>query len=210
MALANELGEGGRQHFHAISAMSAKYDAADTDKKFSHLLKSGRGDVKIATLFYLAKQAGCEIKSKRTEHIERVATLRAVAVGKPGGYQSKDEAKEAAKRVLIEQDGMQGSDIDEVLDKVFAMPESELQAERKDMVSDLKEFLRQYDLRYNEITGKVEVSGVPINDRMINSIWVKAMETFAGNKKGVSKEVLIAIIESDHVPQYNPIRQFFL
>jgi hypothetical protein len=70
--------------------------------------------------------------------------------------------------------------------------------------------LRQYDLRYNEITGKVEVSGVPINDRMINSIWVKAMETFAGNKKGVSKEVLIAIIESDHVPQYNPIRQFFL
>jgi Predicted P-loop ATPase and inactivated derivatives len=210
MALANELGEGGRQHFHAISAMSAKYDAADTDKKFSHLLKSGRGDVKIATLFYLAKQAGCEIKSKRTEHIERVATLRAVAVGKPGGYQSKDEAKEAAKRVLIEQDGMQGSDIDEVLDKVFAMPESELQVERKDMVSDLKEFLRQYDLRYNEITGKVEVSGVPINDRMINSIWVKAMETFAGNKKGVSKEVLIAIIESDHVPQYNPIRQFFL
>lgn len=210
MALANELGEGGRQHFHAISAMSGKYDAANTDKKFSHLLKSGRGDVKIGTLFFMAKQAGCEIKSKRTEHIERVAVLRAVSVGKTGGHPTKDDAKQSAKRILEEQDGMQGSDIDEVIDKVFDLPESELQVDRKDVVSDLKEFLRQYDFRYNEITGKVEISGVPVSDRSINSIWVKAMEAFSGSKKAISKEVLVSIIESDFVPQYNPIRQFFL
>jgi predicted P-loop ATPase len=112
--------------------------------------------------------------------------------------------------VLTEQDGMTGSDIDEIIDKVFELPESDLQVDRKNLMDDLKEFLRQYEWRYNEITGRAEISGVPVTDRTINSIWVKAMETFANNKKGISKDVLVALIESDFVPKYNPIRQFFL
>lgn len=41
-ALANGLGERGRELFHQLSAMNAEYEQRECDKKYSSLLKGGR------------------------------------------------------------------------------------------------------------------------------------------------------------------------
>ncbi len=210
MGLAASYRESGRDYFHQVSSLSAKYDRAKCDKKYEQCLKSNQGKVTISTFFYLAKQAGIEIKTERTKHIERVATMRALNVGQNGGYRDKDEAKAATMRILTEVDKLQGEDLEEVVDQVLALPKEELVQEAQDGVAELKEFLRGYDMKFNEITGIVEVDGANISDRVVNSIYVRALESLGGKKgKGVSKDLLIALIESDFVPAYNPIRDFF-
>jgi len=208
MALATHYGEGGREYYHRIAAISGKYSREHTDAKYDNFLKSGRRSVTIASLFYMAKEAGCEIKTARTMQIERVATMRAMNVGKPGGYMDKQQAKEAAKRILEEQDQITGSDVDEIINQVFEVPPENLKLDGKHQVVELKEFLRDYNFRFNAITGKCEHNGVPLNDRSLNTIYVKVLEQFP-TKKGISKEILLTVIESDFVPEYNPIRQFF-
>lgn len=56
MALAN-LGEGGREFFHAISSVYPGYDWAKADMKFTNLLRATR-KVTIATFFHQCEAHG--------------------------------------------------------------------------------------------------------------------------------------------------------
>jgi hypothetical protein len=209
MAFATHYGEGGRDYFHRVAGVSGKYTREHTDAKYINFLKSGRRSVTIASFFYMAKEAGCEIKTPRTQQIERVATMRAMSVGKPGGYLDKQQAKDAAKRILEEHDQISGGDVDEIIDQVFEVPQEQLKLDGKHQISELKEFLREFNLRGNVITGKTEYEGKPLNDRGVNSLYIKMLERFAGQKKNFSKDLMITLLESDFVQEYNPIRQFF-
>lgn len=61
-ALASELGETGRSHFHAISSISDKYKYAECDKKYNECLKTNR--IGIGTFFSIAKDYGIMFKDK--------------------------------------------------------------------------------------------------------------------------------------------------
>jgi hypothetical protein len=106
MAFASEFGEQGRDYFHQISSLSSKYDRDKCDKKYTNLLKTGGGRVKIASFFWLCKLAGIEIKTKRTEHIERVSKMQRRVVGTSGGHIDNAAAKEAAKKILKDIEGV--------------------------------------------------------------------------------------------------------
>ena len=67
-ALADELGEGGRDYFHRISRFYPKYSYMDCNKQFDQCLKSTGHGITIKTLFHLAKQAGIELGAKGVEH----------------------------------------------------------------------------------------------------------------------------------------------
>ena len=60
-ALADELGEGGRDYFHRLSRFYPKYSYTDCNRQFDHCLKSKGHGITIKTLFHLAKEAGIEI-----------------------------------------------------------------------------------------------------------------------------------------------------
>ena len=57
-ALADALGEGGRQYFHRLSRFYSAYDEREADKQFSACLRSHGSGITINTLFHLAKEAG--------------------------------------------------------------------------------------------------------------------------------------------------------
>ena len=57
-ALADALGEGGRQYFHRLSRFYSAYDEHEADKQFSACLRSHGSGITINTLFHLAKEAG--------------------------------------------------------------------------------------------------------------------------------------------------------
>lgn len=59
-AIATDCGEAGRDSFHRLCRLSAKYDARNADRLFSAALASGRGDVHLGSAFWLAKQHGVE------------------------------------------------------------------------------------------------------------------------------------------------------
>lgn len=212
MGLASGLGEGGREYFHQISSVSAKYDRDKCDQKYTNLVKTASGRVSIASFFWLAQMAGVEIKTKRTEHIERVAKMQRRVIGTNGGHQDKEAATVAAKRIL-EMDMISGPDADQVVDQVMDAPDSYLENDKSDdLIADLKEFLRTYDLKFNEVTRHIEIDGENITDREFNSIYVKALEVLgtAGTKgKSVSKDLLISIMDSDFTAGYNPFTEFF-
>lgn len=59
-AIASELGESGREYFHALSRQSGKYKQAECDIKYNDCLKTNR--ISITILFQIAKDYGIMFK----------------------------------------------------------------------------------------------------------------------------------------------------
>ncbi len=72
-ALADELGESGRDYYHRISRFFPNYSTAETDKQFDNCLKSNGNGITIKTLFHLAKQSGIEIGIPRKSPISPIS-----------------------------------------------------------------------------------------------------------------------------------------
>ena len=60
-ALADELGEAGRDYFHRISRFYSRYSYTDCNRQFDQCLKSQGYGITIKTLFHLAKLAGIDV-----------------------------------------------------------------------------------------------------------------------------------------------------
>ena len=60
-ALADALGESGRNYYHRLSRFYAGYNQTETDRQFNNCLKAHGHGVTIKTLYHLAKSAGIEI-----------------------------------------------------------------------------------------------------------------------------------------------------
>jgi hypothetical protein len=204
---AEKYGEGGRGYFHTVSQQSVKYNAAQCDKKYDSILKSGSRGRTIATFFYLAKQAGVEIQTNRTKHIQTTATIHRKKIGQNGGYQSETDARQSAERILKDIDGLEGDDVKQVIDAVFEMDASELKQGAANDLDDIKAFIRSCNLEFNEVTRCYERDGNPMQERDINSIFISALETLG--KKNVNRQILEALIDSDFIPKYNPFKRFF-
>ena len=63
-ALADALGESGRNYFHRLSRFYPSYSQSETDKQYSACLASHGHGITIKTLYHLAKSAGIDIAIK--------------------------------------------------------------------------------------------------------------------------------------------------
>ncbi len=75
-------------------------------------------------------------------------------------------------------------------------------------VEEIKSFLDGHvSLRFNEITLRVEIQQsdvwLPINDRIVNSLWSQMSATFRVNVQDMYR-----VIESDYVPIFNPFVEY--
>lgn len=61
-SLAAELGESGRDYFHRLSRFHPDYDYQACNLQFDKCLKRGKSGVSIKTFFFLAQQAGIDIR----------------------------------------------------------------------------------------------------------------------------------------------------
>lgn len=74
----------------------------------------------------------------------------------------------------------------------------------KNIVIDIKMFLnKSYKFRRNVITRNIEVNGTPLDDKLLNSIFVNAKTHI----DKASKDLVTAIIFSDFVQDYNPFAE---
>jgi len=72
------------------------------------------------------------------------------------------------------------------------------------VVIDIKMFLnKSYKFKRNVISRNIEVSGVPLDDKQLNSIFINCKTHISK----ASKELVTSIIFSDYVSDYNPFTQ---
>jgi len=192
-ALSDELGEDGRSYFHIISSISKQYNELKCDIQYTRCLKAGKQGIKIATLFYYAKEAGIYVTSKKTRDILSASV------------QAKRQGREpsSAKKVLDDIFGLDDEETHRLVDKVF---NENINQDDNGLFERLEIFLHaDYRLSKNEITKEIELNNEPIDDNVINSIYIKAKKTVDSK---LNKSDLEALIYSDFVPSYNPIMQF--
>ena len=61
-AIATDCGEAGRDYFHRICRLSAKYQREHAERVFSNALTTKHGDVHLGTVFHLAETTGVTIR----------------------------------------------------------------------------------------------------------------------------------------------------
>ena len=193
-AIASELGENGRDHFHNLSAISSKYDNGITDKKYDNIIKSlGSGSKKasIATVYWFAKNAGIELYDKKTQE-----AIRSAASQKRNGVSNKADIINSLKLSGIESDHLE-----QIAEEVL---QNETPQNANDLLLDITNYIGSLELRKNEISRNIEWNGIPINDADLNSIFldVKMMH------EKTSKDLVQSIIFSNRIKQYNPIMDF--
>lgn len=195
-ALADHMGEAGRDYFHRLSACSSKYELVICDKQYDiavNRARNGKSGVTIATVYYYAKEAGISIQSETTRKI-----VNATANMKKAGLDQNAIVSNLLKFEGIAPE-VSGQVVQQAYDKGAEASSS--------TVADIILYVRSLypDLVRNEITGRLERSGAEISNTDLRTIELAIREQFPKADYATIDKVL----NSNHIPAYHPIKQFF-
>ncbi len=194
--LADEFGERGRDYFHALSAISNKYEKSICDKQFTHCLKAkgSNGKITIATIYYFAKQAGINIFTEKTKRIAAVTSSQ-----KKAGLSAQQIADNLEKF-----EGIPKQDAQDILNQVFSSNQSFTKNES--IVENIRILLRHtYSLKRNIITRKIENNGKILDESDLNTMFLDAKVLH----NELTSELFLKIIFSNNTENYNPLLEWF-
>ena len=195
-ALVSEFGEEGRNYFHTLSSHSSKYNSIDCDSQFDACLKNhseSKGKKSsIGTIYFHAKQNAIDVYSEYTKSIMRHATSQRAA-----GLSS-----DAIIETLEKHGGISKEDSKEIVEQIVS---KDIKFKSENVSEDIAAYIKTFDLRKNLITRKVELTGRPIDDSDLNSLFLDSKGVF----KESTKDLITSIIFSNRIPSYNPLHEFF-
>ena len=196
-ALANGCGEGGRDYFHIVCQMSAKYDAKKVDRKFSNALKTGNGRQGIGTFFYMVQQTGIELNTPE----EKKAF--SIAVQAKRGKSDVRGAIQTAKSM-----GVDPVIMEQVAEQVFANDNLNIQDDDTPIIEQEIAFVEMNsEVIFNTISQNYEeADGEPCEEKFYNSLYLKARLAI-GDK--VRANDINAIVRSDQTKDVNPIELWY-
>ena len=194
--LADHFGERGREYFHALSAISNKYEKSICDKQFTHCLKANgtNGKITIATIYYFAKQAGINIFTEKTKRIAAVTSSQ-----KKAGLSAQQIAENLEKF-----EGIPKQDADDILNQVFQSNQSFSKSES--IVENIRIHLRHnYSLKRNIITRKIENDGKILDENDLNTMFLDAKVLH----NELTCDLFLKVIFSNNTKNYNPLLEWF-
>jgi hypothetical protein len=204
-ALISKYGTNARDKFHIISQNSHKYSIEETDKVFEILSKRNAHGITISTFFWLAQNAGLEIKTDKTKYVEKVSKQRRRSVGKNGGIKSIEEAFNQTKKYLKEIDNIE--DADDIITQVMQLSEDEIKADKEDNeLESLKIFIKSLGIRFNQVTRYNERENKQLTDRDLNTIYLQSLEQVS---EKIKKDQLFTLLDSELIEEFNPFFEFF-
>lgn len=193
-AIADGMGDAGREVFHAISQFHPEYDGRKCDLQYTRAINAKGAGITHRTFFYHAKQAGLEIIAPRTKKIAQVANL------------SKRAMRPAEEVVtMLEKEDIPEQVSKPIVDRIYSSAEDiDIGIKQDDFI---KMIIKRYgDIKYNEILQRYEINGKQMDTRLFNSLYVHVRKNVDG--KPPSSELIRSIIESDFTPTYNPVAEF--
>lgn len=199
--LCNRFGEAGRSYFHALSAISGKYDPQICDHQYDVALKhdeewTGEKTATLATFYWHAKNAGINISSDQTRKVAAATT----ALKKNGKL-----TKEGVISSLEKFSGISPEDSAHIVEQVY---DSGIDHHNDDesLVDTVLIWLKAgYDIKFNQVTRRMECDGVQFDDMMENSIFLDALRTFEKLNFDLFRRILI----SNNMTAYNPLHEWF-
>lgn len=194
-ALADYKGEAGRAYFHSVCQINEKYDYAKCDKQFTNCLKSTGNGVNIATFLWYCQQDGINIRSEKTK-----LAIQTAKMGK------KTQTKDALIHTITNLHGIDKNHAQQVVEQVLSEPDNGSgNGEKENIIVVVEAFINaNYKLVKNTITNRLENNGENFTDADQNSLFVKLKRTYPK----ASMEVIDRYLNSNELPQYNPIRAF--
>lgn len=199
-SLANGQSENGRQYFHNLCSMSAKYDYKHADKQFDIALKDkGSKKITIGTLYHYIKAAGIEVKSQNKQ---------AVAIASMA--KKSNRSKEGVTASIVQLTGASQATAEQLVEEVFKRSDINIESVSKDpekLIENICTFIAQnYHLKKNSITGIVENSGNPLTKESFNTMYLKIRSVF--NSTSVSFDLIERIVLSEFTPTFDPIKEY--
>jgi len=199
-SLAAYFGEQGRSYFHVISSASDKYDKSKCDRQYDVSVRRNGDGIGIATFFWYCQQAGIETKTAETLRIEMIAKQRLKS------NRDRTDAINSTNEFLSVMEGLPEERYKDIVEAVADIPLAKLKSEKvDDKAQEMEIFLKQFNLRFNEVSGHYELDGRNITTRDYNTIYRKAKHALSDT---VSQRSLEAVIQSDLTPNYNPFIEF--
>jgi hypothetical protein len=198
-ALCNRFGEGGRQYFHSLSGISAKYDPVVCDKQYSLAMAhedlwSGQ-KATLSTIYYYAKLAGINIASEKTKKITAATTSM-----KKSGL-----SKDTIISNLEKFEGIARQDCEHIVAQAFDSG-ANFHEDGDTMIDNIILWLRSaYSLRRNAITLRIEDGGFPITDPKLNTMFLMCKKVF----DDINFQLFKQILDSDFTPTYNPFAEWW-
>lgn len=202
-ALADDLGESGRHHFHTLASASSKYRQDQADRQYDIALRrdpSGRR-VTIGTFYHMVRQAGITLPKTNNEAITIATTAKSTGAN-----------INSIAELLVTQQNLTPSQATNIAKSVVERSDitlNTLSSDPEHLIETLMVFLRtKYPLRRNAITQKIEKlrTGDSIQEEDINDIYIHARAAF--NTPNVTKDLIQSIIFSSHTPTYHPLQDF--
>ena len=191
MAIKSQYGDLGLEYFKAVSQFHSDYDEIKTERKYASFKSTG--NTTISSFFYHAKQAGLSVKTPITQTVTTVATFAKKRKAK------KQDAIDQLEKV----DGIPPEVSKPIVEAVY---QADFNDSDRDTLTYIEEFLRrEVQLKFNEVTLKYEMDGAPINDRDLNTIYLDCKKVISE----ANKDIVMAVIDSDRTPKYNPVHAFF-
>lgn len=199
-ALADELGESGRSHFHTLASMSAKYSSQQADRQYTIALRrdtTGRR-VTIGTFYHMLKQAGVVLPKTNRDLITLAATAKA--------------SGEDVATVLSSRGDVSATQAESIARSVQSRPDvtlATLSSDPEHLIEGLIMFIKtKYPVKRNMVTQKLEKSrsSEPLLEEDINDIYLNARAVF--NTPNVTKDLVQTILFSSQTPTYHPIKEF--
>lgn len=197
-ALSEEFGDSGREYFHAISSMGVDYDPNKCDKQFTHCLNSDNGSkITIGTFYYFCKNQGLQVSSKLTREAVNIVSVKRAADF------DKEEALASISHLEID-----AEDLAHIVKEVYSSPINRQFVEDLPLAERIELYLiNTYDIRLNELGDFIEINGQPMDARKPNQLWIECMK-FVDEK--TPQHLVKASLDSEKIPSYNPLKQFFL
>lgn len=193
-ALISEFGELGLPYFHTLSSMSGKYNPQDTDRQYETCLKShteGKSKTAhIGSIYYHAKQAGIDVYSATTKEI-----IRATSSQTKSGVSPEGVASYLKKFHQIE----------DALPVIKQVIEKDITHQSDNIIDDIQSLLIGYELKKNLVTRNIEINGKPIDDTVVNSIFIDIKSTI----DKTTKDLIYSNIYCNRTPEYHPVKAFF-
>lgn len=150
MALASEFGEGGRNYFHEVSQHNGGYNLAECDDKYTNILRTGRGEVTIATFFRIARDHGIDPSRTHTSN-------------KKEGERSGDRKRQKTSMATV-------AEIKQYLDEHIVLRFNVITGEHEFHWLDENEFYEISDRDMNSIWSRICEKGMHARKEDIRSI----------------------------------------
>lgn len=197
-AIAGTFGDAGEDLFHIVSAQSGKYSEVDCSKKYKNFSRRGTSKIPIDHFFNLCQKNGIEVISKSTKRkVDKIKNIRS---------EMPNDTLESIKSVMLADHNMSSPDDYEILGKVMTLPlNSLIVSDSNKYITEIETILKEYDIKFNEITRKVEINGKELNDMYFSKIYITLLKSV---DEKFSQQIVYSIIDSIAEP-FNPIIEWF-